>query len=87
MKGQGFKSAYEYINGAEPEVTFRGNLIDSPYVDPDPDDTFDYIFYKGDGLEPTSAATAAAEQRPNHPGIFASDHLAIFSDFELNDRT
>ena len=88
MKEHGFKSAYEQVNGKEPGVTFRGpGLIDSPYADPDPNAIFDYIFYKGEGMEPITAMTTAKEHKPGDPGIYASDHMALVSDFDLHDRT
>ena len=86
MKEEGFESAYAKVNGKEPDVTFRGpGLIDSPYADPDPDATFDYIFFKGAGLEPITAETRAKEHKPGDPGIYASDHLAVVSDFDIHD--
>ena len=50
MKEFGFTSAYEKIHGKEPDFTFHP-CIEAPYADPDPAACFDYIFFKGDGLE------------------------------------
>jgi hypothetical protein len=44
----GFKSSYKEFHGQEPINTFNTGLI-SPYMDPDPPCTVDYIFYRGGG--------------------------------------
>ena len=78
----GFKSSYATVNGREPEETFRP-CIEAKFADPDPPACYDYIFYKGEGLEPVSARTAAYDCVPGDPTLYASDHMAIISEFKL----
>lgn len=82
MKDCGFKSAFEVVHGKEPDVTFFSR-IKSPYAAREPPACFDYIFYQGDGLEPASAVVTADQCVPGDPSIYASDHMAIYSDFKL----
>ena len=58
MKECGFKSAFEVVHGKEPDVTFFSR-IKSLYAAREPPACFDYIFYQGEGLEPTSAEVTA----------------------------
>lgn len=83
MKEMGFKSAYEQVHGKEPDVTFQSK-IDSPFAATEPDSVFDYIFYKGPAeLEPITAELSAGECMPGRPDLYASDHLALVSEFKL----
>ena len=82
MKEIGFKSAYEVINGAEPEVTFPTG-IQAPFMDPDPPACYDYIFFKGNNLEVTTAELAADKMVPGDPTLYASDHKAVVADFKI----
>ena len=49
----GYLSAFKQINGKEPDTTFPTGL-QAEFMDTDPAATFDYIFYKGDGITPKS---------------------------------
>ena len=51
-------------------------------MDVDPPGTFDYIWYKGIGLC-AMRSEIFGEQGAN--GIYASDHMGIFTDFLIND--
>lgn len=48
---KGFKSSYLETNGQEPETTFPTG-IQAEFMDTDPPGTFDFIFYKGEGIKP-----------------------------------
>ena len=83
MKELGFKSAYATIHGEEPEWTFGGNPLEAPFKDLDPAMCLDYIFFKGDGVEITSAELTADKCVPGDTSLYASDHRAIVCDFKF----
>ena len=82
MKEAGYKSAYEEINGVEPDVTFPTG-IQAPFMDMDPPACLDYVFFKGTNLEVTTAVLAADKHVPGDPTLYASDHKAIVCDFKF----
>ena len=82
MKELGFKSAHEEVHGKEPDVTYHGGL-DSKYADPDPPACLDYIFFRGEGLEVTSATIGGTEEVPGKASLWASDHRNLVCDFKL----
>ena len=60
-----------------------GTGLQAEFADTDPSETFDYIFFKGDSLEVTSAKIAADKCVPGDPTLFASDHFAVAGDFKF----
>ena len=78
----GFKSSHNEVNGQEPKETYRP-CIEAPFADPDPPACFDYIFFKGTGLEPFKSKVTAYDCVPGDPTLYASDHMAIVTDFKL----
>lgn len=80
MLEKGFKSSYKIIHDKEPVLTFPTGIT-GPYMDTDPDGTFDYIWYKGDHLTPRSSTTFGEKKLEDHVDIYASDHLGIVTDF------
>ena len=87
----GFKSAYKEFHGLEPEKTYNTGLI-SPYMDPDPPCTVDYIFYRGGGVSTstggpivklTHAKVMGDSHDPYDHTIYGSDHLPLIADFEI----
>lgn len=86
-----FKSAYKEFHGLEPEKTYNTGLI-SPYMDPDPPCTVDYIFYRGGGVSTANgspnvklsyAKIMGDSHDPNDHTIYGSDHLPLTAEFEI----
>jgi endonuclease/exonuclease/phosphatase family metal-dependent hydrolase len=86
----GFKSALREYHGEEPKNTFNTGLI-SPYMDPDPPCTVDYIFYKDGGCVPnanasvklTFAKVMGDRHAPEDNTLYGSDHFPLIADFEF----
>jgi endonuclease/exonuclease/phosphatase family metal-dependent hydrolase len=87
-QGGNFKSSYKEFHGTEPEKTYNTGLI-SPYMDPDPPCTVDYIFYRegqGQQVELTYAKLMGDSPDPKDPTIYGSDHFPLIADFEIKLR-
>jgi len=76
FKADGFWSAYETANGAEPAVTWPSGL-QAPAMDTDgPPECLDYIWVRG-GAGVESARLVFDRPDPEDPTIYPSDHLGI----------
>ena len=87
----GFKSAYREFHGEEPEKTFNTGLI-SPYMDPDPPCTVDYIFYRGGKIKTSPESSRVKliyskvmgdKHDPSDHTIYGSDHYPLVAEFEI----
>jgi len=53
-------------------------------MDPDGDDVLDYIFFKGEFLNPIGIKIAGDKCLESDKTIYASDHYALVADFNLS---
>jgi endonuclease/exonuclease/phosphatase family metal-dependent hydrolase len=86
VKKFGYTSSYVEKLGREPEKTFH-NKMDTPTKDDDPEGTFDYIFYLNNSKKHTvkveNVEIHGTEESVERRLIFASDHLALVTEFKI----
>jgi endonuclease/exonuclease/phosphatase family metal-dependent hydrolase len=83
FKKFGFQSAYMTIHSEEPKKTFPTGLK-APFMDTDPDGTFDYIFYKGDNVKPLAIEIFGDKAKHDDETIYPSDHYGLVANFEFS---
>jgi len=82
LKKFGFQSTYSTIHNEEPKKTFPTGLK-APFMDTDPDGTFDYIFYKGENVKPLTIKIFGDQAKLDDETIYPSDHYGLVADFEF----
>eukprot|EP01016_Furgasonia_blochmanni_P050620 TRINITY_DN7849_c0_g1_i3.p2 TRINITY_DN7849_c0_g1~~TRINITY_DN7849_c0_g1_i3.p2 ORF type:complete len:124 (-),score=40.63 TRINITY_DN7849_c0_g1_i3:129-500(-) len=82
MEESKYISAYKMVHGSEPEKTFPTGLI-APFMDTDPEGTFDYIWYKGKDIEPVTTKIFGDQCLPGDNTIYPSDHCGIVCEFKI----
>ena len=79
----GYESSYLKVNGKEPDLTFPTGL-QAEFMDTDPPGTFDYIFYKGRGINPVLSEIRGDQPSENDKTIYGSDHMAVVTEFNIS---
>jgi len=82
-KNFGFQSAHVAIHSEEPKKTFPTG-IQAPFMDTDPDGTFDYIWFQGDSVKPLNIKIFGDKPKPGDDTIYPSDHYGLIAEFEFN---
>jgi len=82
IRADGFRSAYEDANGADPAVTWPSGLIaDGMDTDGDPD-CLDYLWVRG-AVRVESARLRFDRPAPDDPTLYPSDHLGLAARLEI----
>lgn len=77
---QSFQSAYQVINGCEPDYTFPTPLIDKDFKPR----TIDYIFFRGKHITATASWLVGNQPHPNDTSLYPSDHFGVCARFRLS---
>jgi len=54
-------------------------------MDTDPPETYDFIFYKGEGIKVISSKRMGENHEPGDSTLYGSDHFPIVSEFEISN--
>jgi endonuclease/exonuclease/phosphatase family metal-dependent hydrolase len=82
IRADGFRSAYEDANGAEPAVTWPSGLIAEAMDTEGGPECLDYIWVRGT-VRVESARLCFDRPDPSDPTLYPSDHLGISARLEI----
>jgi len=83
LESKGFKSTHKIVKGEEPTKTFPTGL-QAPFMDTDPEGTFDYVWYRGEDLKPTKIELFGDKPKVDDPTIYPSDHIGLAAEFMVS---
>ena len=78
----GFTSSYKRVHSREPTRTFPTGL-QAPFMDTDPACTLDFIFYKGEGVVPSSCERRGDKCKEGDDTVYGSDHYPLVTEFTI----
>ena len=77
IEDDGFKSVMKSIHGKD--ISTYPSGLKGEHVPVTPNFILDYIWYRGDAIQPVEAKIIGDKPHPKNPDLYASDHKGIYA--------
>lgn len=83
LEDEGFLSVMKSIHGKD--ISTYPSGLKGDYVPITPKFILDYIWYRGEAVQPMKAKIIADQPHPTDPDTYASDHKGIYAEFLMKE--